>query len=124
MVDGWFFIFFAVILVSLSTLPVMGRVRRNYLFGIRVEPLMRSERAWRDGHRGAGRILLPAAAVLVAYGTCMITEWPSWISVIDLDVLRVVGVVVLLVGLGWGTLRGVPAATQKEPGCSARRPPG
>src|SRR5690554_6850594 len=115
MIDGWFFIFFGVLLVFASVLPGIGKVRRNYLFGLRLEPFMRSERAWRDGHKAAGEVFFPAAAVLVAYGVCMLTEWPSLITRINLDVLRAVGVAILLIAVAWGTLRGVAAATRKDP---------
>jgi len=114
-IDGWFFIFFGVLLVFASVLPGIGKVRRNFLFGIRLEPFTRSERAWRDGHRSAAKVFFPAAGILFAYGTCMLTRWPPWITEVDLDLLRAGGIAILLIALVWGTLVGVSAATQNEP---------
>lgn len=115
MVDGWFFILFGVLIALVTAVAACGRVGRNPVLGIRFEPLMRSPWHWREGHRAAGQVIYPTAAVLVVYGLCLVLVWPGWLVRVNLDVLRALGVVGLLGGLGWGVLRGVGAVMHGPP---------
>ena len=91
MVDGWFFVLFGLLIALATAVPARGRVGRNPLLGIRLEPLTRSPWHWREGHRAAGQVIYPTAAVLV--------------------------------GLGWGVLRGVGAVMHGPPADDAAHPP-
>lgn len=115
MEDGWVFVLIGVIYLSICVLAATGRMRRNFAIGLRVEPLMRSPWHWREGHRAAGQVLIPTAALLIGYGLCMVLSWPAWLAQIPLDLLRVAGVVTVLGGLCWGLLRGVGAVMHGPP---------
>lgn len=109
MVDGWFFLLFGLLIALVTAVAARGRVGRNPVLEIRFEPHMRSPWHWREGHRAAGEVIYPTAAVLVVYGLCLGARVAGVAGPGELDVLRALGVVGLFVGLGWGVLRGVGA---------------
>ncbi len=64
------FVFLTALLIAIDWAAANGRLRRNQFIGVRTPSTMRSDQAWKAGHRAALRLmplhLLTGIAVLTA----------------------------------------------------------
>lgn len=98
----------AVVLYWVADAAASGKLKRNYLAGIRVESTMVSEGAWRAAHqraRGGMRV-----AALIALVTGLLTLIPADPSVTGL--ILSIGCILMLVAVVMASIAGVKSAKQ------------
>lgn len=101
---GWLFTALLVLLVVACVGAARGAIRVNHLFGVRLPILMRSEAAWRAGHRAS---IVPAAcAAAVA-----LTASSVAIAVPGGHLIAIVAIAAFAVGVVWVFLRASRAAS-------------
>ena len=63
---------------------LLGKVRYNYVLGVRTPWTLSSERVWDRTHRFAGRVMAVAGLLMVAAGVAAPAAFGSWLGVVVL----------------------------------------